>query len=582
MLASFLNVMTSSSESVETYTDDDIGHLHLLDEVDVLRFIMSGVEPVAEPGDALIRISYPSNFKYILGLHMAARGRAAAVSTLGGRWLLLLAFAARQCASNYSVWRDRKAVVMSPTQALLCTREGVLRNASADDADMKERIGRLLRAWLPSVSDLTVPGAPDTYSAWRAALWELKATAGFGKLYQKNFQIWHHRQRLLEVALATVPAELAVDVLASEESFEQYLQDTHRVSFAEFDERPVCHYVHSELDAKNYHVWLYRSWFVHNFSFLVRPPPLDAMRVWAEAAVQPFAPQRDWAEPGQCCASPYPASPLSAELEYTAALIQQDCLNNSAWCHRQYLVENDLLQPLLRQGAGDRVVFFVLLSEVNFALQWAFAEPCSECPFIYAQHWVELHAASCGRARRTVLQLADYVQTVLHAFIVPRAEQMEETMLHHLSLDARDADKQSYIASVYEHRCQALLDSCHQPAAALFALLFFLLERSWSAQLSEHEKEEIRARAPAQTYAYDGVPFAVDADTPQWEPAMREDGCRAVFGDDDPDGACDDMVSLLIQREAMALATAKGLLHDDPIRYKYWKSQIHTVLNRLY
>ncbi|KAK4992611.1 CAAX geranylgeranyltransferase alpha subunit [Elasticomyces elasticus] len=107
--------------------------------------------------------------------------------------------------------------------------------------------------------------------------------------YQKNYQIWHHRQ-LIVSRLCPDPASSAatrgppfpgagidVDSLVAKE-----------ISFVAsmFDK-----------DAKNYHVWSYRQWLVRHFG------------LWDKG-----------------------------ELEFTEASIEKDVRNNSAWNHRWYVV----------------------------------------------------------------------------------------------------------------------------------------------------------------------------------------------------------------------------------------------------
>ena len=96
----------------------------------------------------------------------------------------------------------------------------------------------------------------------------------------KNYQIWHHRQLLIE------------HYVASDSSQEQ------RIQLARQEVEFMDEMFHE--DAKNYHVWSYRAWLVKKLGF------------WGEE-----------------------------ELRNTESWIQRDVRNNSAWSHRFFLVFND-------------------------------------------------------------------------------------------------------------------------------------------------------------------------------------------------------------------------------------------------
>lgn len=98
----------------------------------------------------------------------------------------------------------------------------------------------------------------------------------------KNYQIWHHRNLLVEhyhPSIASDPPALASFATSEREFLTQILAE----------------------DTKNYHVWSYRSWMV------------GKLGVWGNPE----------------------------ELRSTEELIEQDVRNNSAWSHRFYLVFSD-------------------------------------------------------------------------------------------------------------------------------------------------------------------------------------------------------------------------------------------------
>jgi protein farnesyltransferase/geranylgeranyltransferase type-1 subunit alpha len=92
--------------------------------------------------------------------------------------------------------------------------------------------------------------------------------------FQKNYQIWQHREMVVE-KLAEQKGDGAVDL------------DAERTFIGEM----------MELDAKNYHVWSYRQWLVRRFG------------LWDDRE----------------------------ELEEVERLLRSDVRNNSAWNHRWYV-----------------------------------------------------------------------------------------------------------------------------------------------------------------------------------------------------------------------------------------------------
>jgi len=106
---------------------------------------------------------------------------------------------------------------------------------------------------------------------------------------QKNYQIWHHRQLLIDHLYPSLASDRAkVQELARAE--------------AEFMRQMF------ELDSKNYHVWSYRQYFVRKLSLF----------------------------PSQCL-----ETGDHSELDAIEELLESDVRNNSAWAHRFFVVFSD-------------------------------------------------------------------------------------------------------------------------------------------------------------------------------------------------------------------------------------------------
>ncbi|AYU80700.1 protein farnesyltransferase alpha subunit, putative [Leishmania donovani] len=429
---------TSSPSSVSSWTaassdcsqdPEDGERLYELACVETFMPLAADVTPAdeslgASPEHPVAKINYPPNFSFIYGVYRALRGQLEYTPTLppcgercgGGelppvihvirtsaaRWFLLLAFALRQCTSNYTVWKDRRDVLMSPAVLEQATRDALpelpipaaILSCTASEADKQEALREMdekqtkLRLtsqhWLPARADIAWEGR---LSPWRAVRWELTTVGCFTRLYHKNFQVWHHRKELLAYALQQSPSHVRcgvdaaatdekleqqvedsspfVPLLASEATFNDYLRRHDGLDFAAVDERPTLRAVLCNEDGKNYHAWLHLSWYLHAFSFLLTPPSrkaLDehAMVATAAAADQAlrFTPRPDWITTSEGAAPPalrptLPPSPLTEELQFTAQLICQDCRNNSAWCHRFALFREALLRPLWRQVCSE-------------------------------------------------------------------------------------------------------------------------------------------------------------------------------------------------------------------------------------
>ena len=107
----------------------------------------------------------------------------------------------------------------------------------------------------------------------------------------KNYQIWHHRQNLLELAIQALPDDASARAAAVEKLARSEVAFLTRMLDA---------------DTKNYHVWSYRQRLV------------GKLGLWPSNA--PLGPD---------------------ELAATMKLIEADVRNNSAWSHRFYLVFSD-------------------------------------------------------------------------------------------------------------------------------------------------------------------------------------------------------------------------------------------------
>jgi protein farnesyltransferase/geranylgeranyltransferase type-1 subunit alpha len=152
----------------------------------------------------------------------------------------------------------------------------------------------------PRVLDLTahiIDLNPAHYTVWifRASILfalksdlfaELKWVNEVALANEKNYQIWHHRQLLIDNIYPLLSSERAkvLDLARSESAFMARMFG---------------------LDSKNYHVWSYRQYFVRKLDL--------------------FPSQSD--DP--------------SELTTVERLLDQDVRNNSAWAHRFFIVFSD-------------------------------------------------------------------------------------------------------------------------------------------------------------------------------------------------------------------------------------------------
>ncbi|KAG5497387.1 hypothetical protein JIQ42_03873 [Leishmania sp. Namibia] len=411
-----------AASTTHSQGSEDGEWLYQLACVETFMPLAEDVTPVDEntfdsPEHPVARINYSPNFSFIYGVYRSLRGHLDyapmlpasgepcesgelppvihTIRTSAARWFLLLAFALRQCTSNYTVWKDRRDVLMSPAVLAQATRDALpalsvpaaILSRTASEAECRaalrqmhkkqKKLSRTSQHWLPARADIVWEGR---LSPWRAVHWELTAVGCFTRLYHKNFQVWHHRRELLTYALQQSPSHARcsedaaaasrkpaqqreggsplVPIMASEAIFSDYLCRHAGLDFAAVDERPTLRAVLCNEDGKNYHAWLHLSWYLHTFSFLLTPPSLEDLKehetvVTAVIANNGlcFTPHPNWvtasesAAPMALCPT-LPPSPLTNELQFTAQLIHQDSHNNSAWCHRFALLKEALLRRL--------------------------------------------------------------------------------------------------------------------------------------------------------------------------------------------------------------------------------------------
>ncbi|CCW59698.1 unnamed protein product [Phytomonas sp. EM1] len=466
-------VQQQESES-STVLDDEADEkaLFQLSWVDVLSRLFSNVQPVQEPEVSpypVVNIKYSSAFDLTMGYYRALRHTmtslhapkalsmdvTTSLSAIGGRaacakWMLLLSFALRHCIAHYTIWKDRRDFILCPAIFQWATQEqipsidfnqsptflgsqtsleGPAKLSESERQAMQQKYQDLVRQWLPRREDLAAPKHRESkivdhwFSLWQAVRWELQTIDCFSRLYHKNFQVWHHRRELLSYVLKTMETDDGKfsSVMATTADFEDYLLEEHGMTFAEIDERVVCEAVLCHKDAKNYHIWLHRSWFISAFSFLLQlPEDWDKWRTFLSmfpeihchdviinANAEDFAVDPIWREIN-CRRLPLPSCPLADEVTFTSHMIQEDHLNNSAWCHRLLIIKKHLIETLLQQHHAQLrcdqrrqvdaaklrdVISAVCRLEVDFGLQWAVVEPTNECAFVYARSVVELHQA---------------------------------------------------------------------------------------------------------------------------------------------------------------------------------------------
>ncbi|KAE8452417.1 hypothetical protein EG329_000319 [Mollisiaceae sp. DMI_Dod_QoI] len=144
--------------------------------------------------------------------------------------------------------------------------------------------------------------------------------------HQKNYQIWHHRQVLIEHLYESISSDQAAlkSLAESEVAFMGEM----------FNE-----------DSKNYHVWSYRQWLVQKLDLFDE-----------------------------------------SEIKSVEAMLRQDVRNNSAWAHRFYVVFSDpkYCTPGSRATEHDpKIPDNILDREIEFSKAATFEAPQNPSPWNY-------------------------------------------------------------------------------------------------------------------------------------------------------------------------------------------------------
>ncbi|EAN99354.1 putative protein farnesyltransferase alpha subunit [Trypanosoma cruzi] len=609
----------SSSSSFKTVSSsaslgDDVGRMGMLLKNEALQTLFQDVKPTNEPvaprQPGVLQIQYSRAFDYVMGLYRTMSAKFSGIgSPSSARWFLLTAFVLCQCNGHYTGWKDRRDVVLESARLLSSTREDLLvkwgtkEENSSGNEERLEKLMPLVENWLPAEAELK--GPTGSFSEWRAVRWELNAVKCFNLNNHKNFQVWHHRKELLLEALARTDSPSRTSDLASMGLFDKYLIEHHGVHFRDIDERSLCNEV-LNMDHKNYHVWLHRLWFVHAFYFLVQPPSWTALlnsyaasagqREKSTAPLRQFVVQEKWEE--YCLESNIPPCGLKDELGYTAVLIRDDNLNNSAWCHRFYLFDHDLIGVLLQTSSQhqpndvEKVLRELCLDEMHYALQWCVYEPCNESSFVHARGVANVYQSAALRfylsrdatgayhnclADRgpissmeplpshymclkkkvpwdvflATFSLMQQQLCVLRENVAPRAEE------HRSRASASD---NATVRMLHNCRSQFLLDNVYQVYAALYHGLFVLLEHLWCCYFTETERRCVNEVLPPEKYAEGAEAAAGIIKTQQLEYCVR----------------------FFLEHEVQAMELARRLVVEDSIRSKYWKNEIKIVMHRDY
>jgi protein farnesyltransferase/geranylgeranyltransferase type-1 subunit alpha len=144
--------------------------------------------------------------------------------------------------------------------------------------------------------------------------------------HQKNYQIWHHRQLLIDHLYPSISSDPATLEKLAESEIDFMTQM--------FDE-----------DAKNYHVWSYRQYFVRKLNLF-----------------------------------------NDAELKSIEILLRTDVRNNSAWSHRFYVVFSDPKHstPGSRANEHDpKIPDEIIDREIEFSKAATFEAPQNQSPWNY-------------------------------------------------------------------------------------------------------------------------------------------------------------------------------------------------------
>ncbi|CAD6503205.1 BgTH12-02873 [Blumeria graminis f. sp. triticale] len=178
---------------------------------------------------------------------------------------------------------------------------------------------------------------PAHYTVWlyrASTIFRLKASvaseldwlSNIALTNQKNYQIWHHRQLLIDHLFPTIAKDLsAIQKLAQSET--EFMEQM-------FDE-----------DSKNYHVWSYRQYLVQKLNLFNH-----------------------------------------AELSSIEALLEKDIRNNSAWSHRFFLVFSNPEYANLRLAATEHdplIPISIIDREIKFAKEATYQAPQNQSPWNY-------------------------------------------------------------------------------------------------------------------------------------------------------------------------------------------------------
>ncbi len=195
----------------------------------------------------------------------------------------------------------------------------------------------------------------------------------------KNYQIWHHRQLLLDhyyPAIATSAADVAA--LARSES--------------DFVARMLA------LDAKNYHVWSYRQYLVRKLGSVLWPSSSSS----SLSSSLPLLSLEDGGEQRGTAAAVDVDDSGSSELRSVEALLEEDVRNNSAWSHRFFLVFADPGRSTPGAHATERdarVPAAVVDRELAYAAAQAARAPQNQSPWNYLRGVLAKGGRPLGDAR---------------------------------------------------------------------------------------------------------------------------------------------------------------------------------------
>lgn len=562
------------------------------------------------------------------------------------RWLLTLGYVLTRCPAHYTVWKERRDLMfplsstktteleiqhdnnVAPPLLSDCCRESFIspnNNSNQEFASLAPDLKEILSYWTPSIDELV--SSSGIVSVWRCVAWELKLVAqSFAKDFHKNFQLWHHRRELIERALLTVPQESRASVGA----LTSFLQREHHESltFSTFDERIIAQYILKEVDSKNYHVWSHYMNMLLVFPFLLCPFPQNALheavgeamgsevsttlnndvyrRFWRNdktftsrnVGVLQVRQVKDVFQTDALRTHPVTlsGSAICSEMAFTAQLINEDWFNNSAWSHRfaifqRHCLRDSFLDSILN-GSDDEVLATIrnlCVSEMVYALGWALAEPCNECPFVYLKgvaDQYQMKALSFLCSVRQVnspreLPWSDYLQSLelhLRALLF-----LTNDVVPVVSLVNRDS------AEVIP-RTKFLQNNLHQAAAAQFRILFDILEALWTGYYSEETKQEIMIGSPTSKVDSSDSIGLIDTFLATLNDSNVSSLVQSLASTDPSSGACADaesndcsqgkMDSKKWFTVAQSLSVHFGcqLFHMDGIRAKYWRHELEAIL----